>query len=766
MTSAPSSHPTLPSPIPIPRACATLVVLGLTAIVTPSRATNDGVWAELAPPGGRAYHTLVHDSARHRLLVFGGFGSTRHDQVWELALDGSTTWRRVPTTGAPAPARHSHAAIYDPVRDRLIVMGGYDGIGESNQVWALSLAGTPTWAQIVPVGTPPVPRQLHRAVYDSARDRMLIFGGLAGSSRNDVWALSLSGTPAWTEIVASGTTPAARFGGAVAYDAAHDRLLLFGGVTLGERFDDTWALSLAGAPSWSEIVPTGARPAARELTDGVYDPSGDRFVIFGGFGLAGALHDAWALPLSGPATWSELVANGGPGGVWAFGVAYDPVASRLVIHGGGGNQGFVDEAWALALAGSPQWTLVAPVTVRPTERLGHVAVHDPLRDRMLVFGGRTPTGTPLSDVWAYDLAQQKWTLLSPAGTPPSPRFQHHAVYDPVRDRLIVFGGAGLPGTLLGDVWALELSESPAWTPLAPTGTPPSPRRAHSLIYDSLRDRLVMAGGLDASGRLNDAWTLSLTGTPAWSPIVPIGLIPLPRWGHSAVYDAARDRMVMFGGETATDPPENFETWELPFNETPTWHFLAAGPARFLFGLIHDPTRDRLVMHGGELSDVPALSETFVFDLEQEFWSPLDPVPPLPGDRGEHAAIYDPVRDRMVIFGGTSDVWALHWSAVTSVPHPILATAPRPSLAPPFPNPAGATTTLRYSLTRSGAARLAIVDLAGRTVRELVDGMLPAGAHSATWDGRDERAIGVAPGVYWAVLRAERVVAVRRVVRLD
>jgi hypothetical protein len=40
-----------------------------------------------------------------------------------------------------------HSAIYDPVRDRMVVFGGFDGLGNlHNDVWVLSLAGAPTWS--------------------------------------------------------------------------------------------------------------------------------------------------------------------------------------------------------------------------------------------------------------------------------------------------------------------------------------------------------------------------------------------------------------------------------------------------------------------------------------------------------------------------------------------------------------------------------------------------------------------------------------------
>lgn len=85
-----------------------------------------------------------------------------------------------------------------------------------------------------------------------------------------------------------------------------------------------------------------------------------------------------------------------------------------------------------------------------------------------------------------------------------------------------------------------------------------------------------------------------------------------------------------------------------------------------------------------------------------------------------------------------------------------------SLSPARPNPTRLATTLRYVLPRDGFARLALYDAAGRTVRRLADGQLPAGEHIATWDLRDASGRAVAPGVYFARLEADGRVLTRAV----
>lgn len=56
---------------------------------------------------------------------------------------------------------------------------------------------------------------------------------------------------------------------------------------------------------------------------------------------------------------------------------------------------------------------------------------------------------------------------------------------------------------------------------------------------------------------------------------------------------------------------------------------------------------------------------------------------------------------------------------------------------------------------SGAATgdLLIMDSAGRLVRRLQTGTIPAGPHEVRWDGRDESGTTVTAGVYHALFRA-------------
>jgi hypothetical protein len=89
-----------------------------------------------------------------------------------------------------------------------------------------------------------------------------------------------------------------------------------------------------------------------------------------------------------------------------------------------------------------------------------------------------------------------------------------------------------------------------------------------------------------------------------------------------------------------------------------------------------------------------------------------------------------------------------------------------TLGRPAPNPASGTTSVSWTQRRAARAELMVCDPSGRRLRTLVIAALSAGAHTASWDRRDERGLPVAPGVYFLALRLDGVAAgTRRVLVL-
>ncbi len=720
---------------------------------TPTRTSTamDGAWSELVL-AARHGHAAIYDSVRDRMVIFGGTDDARNfNDVWALSLAGTPVWTNLRPTGTPPSARYDLGAIYDPLRDRMVLFGGRDATGDRNDTWVLSLGGRPAWSALAPVGAPPAARSGQSAIYDPVRDRMVVFGGQG----NDVWALSLAGTPGWANLAPTGTPPSERAYQSAIYDPVRDRMVMFGGLGLSGVRNDAWSLSLAGTPGWTALSPTGVAPAARMGHSAIYDPVRDRMLVFGGFTPANLRNDTWSLSLDGTPAWTGLSPTGGPPSVRSnHSTIYDPLRDRMVVFG----QVADVVVWGLSLAGTPAWAaLTSSGDGPPSGRQGHSAMLDPVRDRMVVFGG--DDGSSRNDVWALSLAGAPgWTVLAPAGPGPSPRSGQSAIYDPVRGRMVVFGGGSNQ-----DVWALSLAGAPQWNLLTPTGTPPSGRFAHGAIYDPVRDRMLVFGGADLLGPKNDVWALSLAGVPSWTELTPAGSAPSARSGHSAIYDPVRDRMVLFGGTGLLGTVNDL--WELALAGTATWAALtpAGTPpgARSGHSAIYDPERDRMVMFAGGDHAAWELSLAGT-----PTWAVLAPDGERPGTRSGHSAIYDPLRHRMVVFGGNllNDAWALEWSPPVGVGDsgPPLRVS---FLQPPVPNPAQSTTRVSYSIARTGPVTLGVYDVRGRLVRGLVDGERPAGNEAVSWDGTRDSGGRLGPGLYFVRLAEPGILETRKLILL-
>ena len=90
---------------------------------------------------------------------------------------------------------------------------------------------------------------------------------------------------------------------------------------------------------------------------------------------------------------------------------------------------------------------------------------------------------------------------------------------------------------------------------------------------------------------------------------------------------------------------------------------------------------------------------------------------------------------------------------------------RPVLGQAFPNPCGASSVIPFAMVTSGNVRIRILDLAGREVRGLFDGVLDPGEHAITWDGTNGRGERVPAGIYLYELRSRTFEATRKLVRL-
>jgi hypothetical protein len=87
------------------------------------------------------------------------------------------------------------------------------------------------------------------------------------------------------------------------------------------------------------------------------------------------------------------------------------------------------------------------------------------------------------------------------------------------------------------------------------------------------------------------------------------------------------------------------------------------------------------------------------------------------------------------------------------------------LHPMSPNPVVHHATVRFDLPQARVVRLGIYDAAGRVVKTLAEGPLPAGRFRRAWDGTDQGGRRVAAGIYFLRFDAETVQSWQKVVVL-
>ena len=232
--------------------------------------------------------------------------------------------------GPPAPqARTDGTAVYDPQGRRLYVFAGRAGT-RRNDLWAYAFDQA-AWVALRPQGAAPPARDGHTMVFDSARRRLIVFGGQASSFFNDVWAYEIE-AGRWTRLDASGPAPNIRYGHSAIADPRRDRMVISHGFTDEGRFDDTWAFDFA-ANAWTEISPA-RRPLRRCLHRAAYDPARDRMLLYGAAALrrrAMSARRSMGIRL-GCERLTQLAS--GPPGREFYGVGFDSEADRMVIFGG------------------------------------------------------------------------------------------------------------------------------------------------------------------------------------------------------------------------------------------------------------------------------------------------------------------------------------------------------------------------------------------------------------------------------------------------
>jgi hypothetical protein len=237
-------------------------------------------------------------------------------------------------------------------------------------------------------------------------------------------------------------------------------------------------------------------------------------------------------------------------------------------------------------------------------------------------------------------------------------------YDPVRERVILFGGVKDDGVITAgerDTWEWDGRE---WSEVrVDRKSCPTFRFRHAMATDLAGRRVLLSGGRGPMGRLADLWTYDGAG---WIQLGPFEG-PVGRANLSIVWDSARAELVLFGSE---QPDERTWMWN-----GRAWRSVAAGGPAAHDSVVatYDEHRKRIVAYGG-LAPGPAKFNQDTWEWDGRAWSLVKTaMPPTEASSGGRLA-YDPVRRRVLMFGGPAkgDLWeydGVTWAVRKATPSP-------------------------------------------------------------------------------------------------
>ena len=323
---------------------------------------------------------------------------------------------------------------------------------------------------------------------------------LAGMSRADATQADPSALLTWTRL-APQVSPPARVDPAMAFDAANDTTVLFGGRSGSTLLGDTWTWN---GSTWTAQDPANS-PQPLESASMAYDSAGNRILLFGGIGANGASGQTWAWDGS---TWTQLAVAppSSPSPRYSASMVADAATGTDVLFGGLSSPGsYLGDTWSW---NGTSWTNLNPAK-SPPPRSAAAATFDAARGVVVLFGGMTGSSN-LADTWTWD--GTTWTEQLTPIAPPA-RSDAAFGFDPGTQTSVLFGGTGATGTnvVLGDTW---LWNGSTWLTSLPLSLlpflSPQARMGPAIAAAPSPERLVLFGGQSGGANLSslgDTWTV-------------------------------------------------------------------------------------------------------------------------------------------------------------------------------------------------------------------------------------------------------------------
>ena len=242
--------------------------------------------------------------------------------------------------------------------------------------------------------------------------------------------------------------------------------------------------------------------------------------------------------------------------------------------------------------------------------------YDARHGELLLLGDqRSPSAT-----WLW--SPQGWVRTTPSRSPPG-RSGAAIAYDPVGQRLLLFGGRTPAGQLLDDTWSWD---GTTWTQLNIPAMHPPGADFTSMAWDQARNDIVLVTMTVAANAGGETW---IWDGARWSPGGARARIPLDR-GFVMAFDAAAWTVLLLThGEVASAPQTPSSTWSWDgavWRQLTTAHSPLAG---FSTGLALDPRLKLLILVTAPSDRASTAAETWSWDGTD--WKRLHPPsqPPAP-----------------------------------------------------------------------------------------------------------------------------------------
>ena len=303
---------------------------------------------------------------------------------------------------------------------------------------------------------------------------------------------------------------------------------------------------------------------------------------------------------------------------------------------------------SFVVTGAPTAWKRIPTPSSPSARAAHAMAYDPVSQKVVLFGGFEAQDYS-DETWTFD--GSTWTKESPSISPPA-RAAGVMAFDTVTRTLVLFGGYD-GSNYLGDTWVWDGATS-QWSHPAGSVAPAPPAVTGPMVFtDPATGHVIVFGGYDGRFYQSETWEWNGTG---WVQLQP-ATVPSARGSAAFGLDPLTGKVVMFGGLAAVNP---INTWLWDGTD---WQ--QASPSvqpvyRYDPGAAFDPHLGGVIVFGGG-SGGAELNDTWLWTGSD--WTSLR-IPRSPSARESVGMTFDEALGRIVLFGGLKgntvlgDTWSL------------------------------------------------------------------------------------------------------------